>query len=185
MPGHVRGSASRNARCCRSWVRRSLYSRLRTTRVRRDATRGYVVDRNVLERRSTTTKFDWRWVRIRERLGPRFTGASGVQLKDAYIVSGITGEAKRLMIYLGPNEKVLLTEIYPIPPGANIQLGVDLNPSLSIKDFVDKWGKLYFKSEYAGIKYEKLYDEDYIVPLLRTFPNSQLGPRVTKKPQDQ
>jgi len=109
------------------------------------------------------------------------TSTSEIQLKDAYIVSGITGARKSMMVDLAGDGKVLPSETNPFPPGAKFDLWADLSPGLSEREILEQWGKIYFNAEYGETKYKKMIDEEYITTLLRGDPRSKLGPHVGKK----
>lgn len=104
-----------------------------------------------------------------------------VQLTNAYIQSGITGEKRQLLIDAGYDGRFPPSDSNPIPPEAPINLVAVFNPPLRIRDFVDKWRKIEFVAEYEDTKFSMMLGEDQILPMLRNFPDSGLGPRATKK----
>jgi hypothetical protein len=107
------------------------------------------------------------------------TSASLVKMKEAYAVSGLTGHRQELMAnvqYKGyyPVDKV------DIPPQASVQLDIVFKPALSIKDFLDQWGKFQITAIYNETTYKRLYDEDYVRRWLRQIPGA-FGPRMTPR----
>lgn len=133
---------------------------------------------------------DLQWSTTGDAAGPIFlsilidgrnVGRSEVQLKDAYIVSGITGTRRIAKIDAGPDGKILPSEMNPIPPGATVRLWIDLANGLHEKELLEKWGTIYLHLEYDDMKYTKLFDENYMANNLGRFPNPARGPHVTKK----
>jgi hypothetical protein len=83
-------------------------------------------------------------------------------------------------------EFVPVEKIYPLPPGAAIELTARFSQGLSVPDFLNQWGQLTVKVVYEGGDYSKSFDEGYMrrqVTML--IPGAGLGPRVTKKTDDQ
>jgi hypothetical protein len=120
-------------------------------------------------------------------------GDSPVELKDAYIISELTGEKRTFSIISRPgyleSDKLSLNEINPIPPGAQIQLVIQFNPTLSVITFYNTWGKMKLHIEYDHENYERQFKEDAIKnDIVRDIVGADLIlgiPRVTKKPSDQ
>lgn len=108
--------------------------------------------------------------------------SSTVQMKDAYVVSELTGHKEQLKanIPYGGGE-VPLDQIEPIPPGAPIDLVIDWKPPLSISNFLDQWGKIHFTAIYGDTTYDKLFDEDHIRQKIFNEIQGSGGPMVTKK----
>jgi hypothetical protein len=104
-----------------------------------------------------------------------------VQLKNAYIQSGITGERRSLLIDAGYDGRFSPSESNPIPADAPINLVAPFSPPLRIRDFIDKWRKIDFVAEYDDTNFTMKIGEDQIFGMLRGFPDSGLGPRATKK----
>jgi hypothetical protein len=99
-------------------------------------------------------------------------------------MSQITGEKRTMLLDAGPDGRIKVEDANAIPPGAAVTLIAPFDPPLLIRDFADQWGKIYFYVEDDTVRYSKLFSEDYIAALLRVFPDSGIGPRVTKKKQD-
>jgi hypothetical protein len=115
--------------------------------------------------------------------------SSAVQLKRAYIESGLTGEKKpfRLGMRAGylDDETIPLDEANPVAKDIQIMLLVKWNPALSLSEFYRQWGKMTIHIEYNDTVYEKKLDETDVKNLIvQDIPNADriLGaPRITKK----
>ena len=108
-------------------------------------------------------------------------GSAAVKFKEGVLISGLTGATRPLSANI-PGGAVPLSQINAVPPGATIDLIVEWKQMLPIKDFLNQWGKLNFKVEYEGGIYDATFDENYIYEkAAREYPDSGLGPRVTKK----
>jgi hypothetical protein len=79
--------------------------------------------------------------------------SSAVQLKRAYIESGLTGEKKpfRLGMRAGylDDETIPLDEANPVAKDIQIMLLVEWNPALSLSEFYRQWGKMTIHIEYS------------------------------------
>jgi hypothetical protein len=117
-------------------------------------------------------------------------GDSPVQLNDAYIISGLTGEKRTFSIISRPgyleSDKLSLNQVNPIPPGAQIQLVIQFNPALPVATFYNTWGITKLRVEYDDTNYERQFNEDSIKSdIVRDIVGADLIlgiPRVTKKP---
>jgi hypothetical protein len=103
-----------------------------------------------------------------------------VSITDAYAVSSLTGHKQDLMAnvqYQGyfPVNKV------DIPAQAPVWLELVWKPPLSVRDFLDQWGKFRVTIVYNGITYEKEFDENYIRRKLQQQNAGVLGPHVTPR----
>lgn len=110
--------------------------------------------------------------------------SAAVQLKDGYILSGLTGVKQPLKVNIPYTGATSITEINPIPPGASIDLIVEWKDAaaLPIKEFLNQWGKIYLRVDYDSTVYERTYDNDYLYQkAAREYPQEGFGPRVTKK----
>jgi hypothetical protein len=113
-----------------------------------------------------------------------FRGVSDslVQMKSAYVVSELTGRKQHLFANIPYGGGVVpLEQIESIPAGAIIDLIIEWKPGLSIKDFQDQWGKIYFKAVYDDATYERHFDEQEIRQKIYREIQGAGGPRVTKK----
>jgi hypothetical protein len=112
--------------------------------------------------------------------------SSTVPMKDAYVVSELTGHKQQLMANIPyGGGAVPLDQIESIPPGANIDLVIEWKPPLSITDFLNQWGKIHFTAVYGDTTYETRFDEDGIRQKVFREIQGAGGPRVTKKKADQ
>jgi hypothetical protein len=109
------------------------------------------------------------------------TGALPVEIKDAYIISGTTGEKLPMMLDAGKEGKIFPRDANPIPNEMSLYLFATLSPPLTGLQLLSKWGKVLFYAEYDGKKYEKTFDEEYMRNQLSRYPGSGLGPRITKR----
>jgi hypothetical protein len=117
------------------------------------------------------------WLTVKGKNGPK-----SIQLKSAFLQSDITGEKRDMVVDAGPDGRLSPGDTNPIPPGAPITLIAVFDPPLRIKQFFDQWRKIEFVAEYSdGARYSHTFDETYIAGILRGFPDSGIGPRVTKR----
>jgi hypothetical protein len=116
-------------------------------------------------------------------------GSSAVQLKNGYVISGLTGERRPLRVstragYLDA-ETYALNEVNPIPPGVQIALYAEWTPPLPVSDFFRQWGKMTIHVDYDDTFWEKTLDENKVRDIIvQDIPNADLVlpvPRVTKK----
>jgi hypothetical protein len=109
------------------------------------------------------------------------TSTASVAMKEAYAVSGLTGHKQDLMAnaqYRGyyPVDKV------DIPPEAPVWLELIWKLPLSIKGFLDQWGKFRVTVVYSdGTTYDREFDETYIRRKLQQQIPAAFGPRVTPR----
>ncbi len=100
-----------------------------------------------------------------------------VDLKDAYIISDVTGEKKTLQVSTAPGPVLSpISEINQIPPGARVDLWATFKPAVRPNDLLIHWHRFHFHAEYSGIVYDRVFD---LTRLINQFPNT--GPHVTKK----
>jgi hypothetical protein len=109
------------------------------------------------------------------------TGMLPVEIKNAYIISGTTGEKLPMMLDAGKEGKILPRNANPIPNGMRFYLTATFSSPLSGLQLLSKWGKVLFFAEYDDKKYERTFDEEYMRNQLSRYPGSGLGPRITKK----
>jgi hypothetical protein len=107
-----------------------------------------------------------------------------VELSSAYIVSNITGEKKVLQVGIAPGPKLTtISDINQIPPNVLLELWATFPaPGITFTDFETRWGAFYFHAEYAGLKFDKNFDRQFIDTWLSQYPG--IGPHVTTKAQD-
>jgi hypothetical protein len=100
-----------------------------------------------------------------------------IGLKEAYIVSGMTGHREDLKIGLH-------TGLYPvdkvdIPAGAAVQLELDWKPPLSAHDFLDQWVMFTLFVVYSdGTTFQHQFDQAFVTLKLKQYiPDALPGPR--------
>jgi ribosomal protein L12E/L44/L45/RPP1/RPP2 len=109
------------------------------------------------------------------------TSTASVAFKEAYAISGLTGHRQELVANVPYKGYYPVTKV-DVPPQAPVQLDMDWNPPLSIRDFMDQWGKLRVVIVYNdGTTYEHEFDESYVREKLRRLVPSAFGPRVSPK----
>jgi hypothetical protein len=110
------------------------------------------------------------------------TSNSAIQLKEASILSELTGLKQPLLVNIPYKGATPLDRVNAIPPGAAVDLIIEWKPEVEIKQFLAQWGKILVKVDYENLSYEQRYDEDYIrKKAIREFPQEGIGPRVTIK----
>jgi predicted DNA-binding transcriptional regulator AlpA len=116
--------------------------------------------------------------------GMYFQGISNsqIQMKEAYIVSEMTGHKEQLKANVQYKGEFAVDQV-DIPPGASVDLIFEWKPEISVKDFLDQWGKFRFVAIYNGITYEKSYDENFVRGLIQNTIPGVIGPRMTPKGQ--
>jgi hypothetical protein len=117
-------------------------------------------------------------------IGATITDPLPVKLRDAYIVSGTTGEHLPMMLSAGKDGEILPRDANPIPSGVHFFLTAKLKPPLSAPQVLSQWGKVYFSAEYGDQKYEATFDETYMMNKLSSFAGSPLAPHITKRPEN-
>jgi hypothetical protein len=108
------------------------------------------------------------------------TSTTSVEFKEAYAISGITGHRQDLVANVQYRGYYPVTKI-DIPPDAPVWLELMWKPPLSIRDFIDQWGKFRITFVYNNIKYEKEYSEEYIRRWVHANIPGSFGPRVTPR----
>jgi hypothetical protein len=111
----------------------------------------------------------------------RFAGqaTSLAHIKDAYIVSNLTGHSVHLKVF-DDARRWDITGIEPVAPGAVIELICDLSPPLPVTDFLEQWGTFEFHVIYDGDKEHKQSFDQYAVEQYLTKMHL-FGPHVTPK----
>ncbi len=114
--------------------------------------------------------------------GVRGKANVAAELTNAYVASEVTGEKKTLQISLAPGPQLApISDINQIPPDAPIELWAAFTPPIHASDLLAQWGRFRFHAEYSGVSYDSIFDEAYMTKFLLQFPNSNIGPHVTKK----
>ncbi|MGC2776486.1 MAG: hypothetical protein WA418_12735 [Bradyrhizobium sp.] len=109
------------------------------------------------------------------------TSTTSVAFKEAYAVSDLTGHRQELMANV-PYKGYFSVAKVDVPPQASVQLDLVWTQPLSVRDFVDQWGKLRIAIVYSdGITYEHEFDEAYVRQKIRQQIPGAFSPRVTPK----
>jgi hypothetical protein len=123
------------------------------------------------------------------RINGANSSGSIVQMKAASFMSELTGESRNLYVSsqygnLG-SEMIPIQDTNPTPRGAKIQLVLEWKPTISVQEFMSRWGKTLLSIDYDDFKYRKVLDETFMRDaLVRDIVGADviLGiPRVTKK----
>jgi hypothetical protein len=116
--------------------------------------------------------------------GILFQGISSalVQMKEAYVVSNLTGHKEPLKANI-PYKGAFPVDQIDIPSGAAVDLILEWKPPLSLRDFMDRWGDLQVTVLYDQFKFQPTYDHNYIRGLIQNTIPEALGPRMTPKGQ--
>ena len=98
----------------------------------------------------------------------------------------LTGHREQLSVANPINfaEQWKIDEIEPITAGASVMLVYEIQPQLSISDFLSVWGTFELHVIYDDKEYVKKYLPDYINDKMTREMPGIVGPRVTKKPPD-
>jgi hypothetical protein len=133
-------------------------------------------------------EFQWNWSSGPKMAWIRFVGRATAlaHIKDAYIISDLTGHREQLSVANPINfaEQWKIDEIEPITAGASVMLVYEIQPQLSISDFLSVWGTFELHVIYDDKEYVKKYLPDYINDKMTREMPGIVGPRVTKKPPD-
>jgi hypothetical protein len=114
----------------------------------------------------------------------RFIGVATdlAHIKDAYIISNLTGHKEQLDIANPANfaERWKVDQVEPVPSGAQIILVYEPKPSPPLPDFLSQWGAFELHVVYDHKEYVKAYSQGFInSKLAREMPG--FGPHVTRK----
>jgi hypothetical protein len=127
--------------------------------------------------------FQMNWYSGPQMAWIRFIGKSTTlaSIKDAYIVSKLTGHRESLQIANATNfnERWNVNLIEPIPPGATTMLVYEPKPPPSIPDFLNQWGAFEFHVVYEDGEYTKIYSQDYVHDKFASELPGIYGPHVT------
>jgi hypothetical protein len=106
---------------------------------------------------------------------------NNVGFKEAYAISNLTGHRQSFLIDV-PFKGAFRVSMVDIPPQADVQLEMHWEPPLTVRDFLDQWGKFHVVIVYDdGTTWEHDFDEAYVRDRLNRQIPSALGPRVTLK----
>ena len=116
-------------------------------------------------------------------LDGRGADTRSIKLKDAFLESAITGERIQMKVAPSPNpleDTFPISEANPIPPEAFIRLVAQMNPAdpnkgVSNKEFLDRWGKIWFNAIYEEGKPDRI-----LFDMSGRFPGL-VGPRATRR----
>jgi hypothetical protein len=100
--------------------------------------------------------------------------------KDAYAISGLTGRKQEFVA--NANGYYPVTEV-DVPADAPVWLELRFDhPGLSLREFLDKWGKLRVFVAYSnGAIFQHDFDEAYVRQKLAAQVPGAFGPRVTPR----
>lgn len=108
------------------------------------------------------------------------TSTASVSIKEAYLVSGLTGRKRSLMANVQSKGAYYPVDQVDIPPAAPVQLDLTFKPELSLTDFIDQWGKFRITVIYdSGTSYVQDYDEAFVRQQLQQYVPNAFGPHVT------
>jgi hypothetical protein len=115
-------------------------------------------------------------------------GTKEIALNDAFLISGITGARLDLFVNNLTDGKgpTAIKNIFPIPPGADIFLAVEL-PSMPKNIFITDWGTTILITQYEGKEHRITFDRNEIeksfAPLADSSRPDPNRPRVTRRPE--
>jgi hypothetical protein len=109
---------------------------------------------------------------------PSFT-----KLRDAYIVSKLTGHKERLAAYDLVYQKIGdLDEIETVPPDALIRLGVTWTTAISPQQFMEQWGQMELVVVYNNDQTFKWdYSENDVRDRVGAIVIGSFGPAITRR----
>jgi hypothetical protein len=108
--------------------------------------------------------------------------SSPVTIKEAYVVSGLTGRKQTLMANVQSRGAYFPVDQVDIPSGAPVQVDAIFKPAIPLKDFLDQWGKFRVTIVYNdGTIYEREYEESYVRQKLQQMAPTAFGPRMTPR----
>jgi len=94
-------------------------------------------------------------------------GSVAEQLKSATLSSEITGETRHFSVEVPAHridgEQVQLQNIYPVPPGAEIELIMEWNPVISVTEFIRLWGKSRLEINYDSTTHRRVFNREILV----------------------
>lgn len=116
-------------------------------------------------------------------------GSGAEQLKSATLSSEITGETRDFSVEVPAHridgKQMRLQNVYPVPLGAEIELIMEWNPTISVSDFISQWGKARLEINYASTTHIRVFNRENISSMLAqdiVGADAIVGtPRVTPK----
>ena len=103
-------------------------------------------------------------------------------MREAYAVSGFTGRRQNLMANVQSRGAYYPVDKVDIPADAPVQLDLIFKPALSVREFLDQWGKFKVMITYSdGNFYEREYNESYVLQKLQQMVPTAFGPRMTPR----
>jgi hypothetical protein len=110
------------------------------------------------------------------------TSTALVAIKEAYAVSRLTGHRQDLMANVPYGGGYYPVDKVDIPAQASVQLDLLWRPPLSIRDFLDQWGRLSITIIYGdGTTYMHEFDENYMRRKVQQQIPGAFGQRVTPR----
>jgi hypothetical protein len=117
------------------------------------------------------------------------TSTTSIRIKEAYVVSGLTGHRLPLLASAqklnGREREDLPVNQVDIPPQADVWLELPFKPPISIGDFLGQWGTFKMTVIYEGA--EKPYEHEFGQHFVEEKVHQQLGdafsPHVTPREQ--
>jgi hypothetical protein len=117
------------------------------------------------------------------------TGSADEQLESATLTSEVTGESRHFSVEISAHRidahQVPVEKINPIPPGAEIELIIEWDQTISVSDFISQWGKARLEIKYGTTTYSKVFDRESISSMVGqdiVGADAVVGvPRVTPK----
>jgi len=110
------------------------------------------------------------------------TGTEEINLRDAYIVSGVTGNRLRMKVNASPDGWIYVGETAPVPPNAAFVFSAQFGDGLGIPEaeFLRDWESFSVVVEFDGGKARYDYNKDFVHSQLdRVHP--ERSPHVSKR----
>lgn len=96
-------------------------------------------------------------------------GSTTEQLKTATLSSYLTGDMRDFSVELPAHridaQQKTLQDVN-IPPGAEVELIIEWNPTISVTDFMGQWGKARLEIGYGTTTYKRIFDHENIASML-------------------
>jgi hypothetical protein len=97
-------------------------------------------------------------------------GSNAEQLKSATLSSEITGETRHFSVEVPAHridgEQIQLQNIYPVPPGSEIELIMECNPVISVSDFISLLGKAKLEINYGSTTHRSQFNRENIISMI-------------------
>ena len=113
-------------------------------------------------------------------------GTEEVDLQEAHLISGVDGATMSMKVNVaqaGTPVWVDLSEIAPVPPGAEINLSAQFGEKqggMPEADFLRNWGTFSAVIQYNGQKVRHEFSREFVRTLLERF-HPERAPHVSKK----